>query len=167
MSTIVLEQTELDLAWVIAEAKNRHFYFKEVSKSSYKGNWVFVPVDYSSLNHDERKRVGVLDSCGLPVRGFIRIHEVMEVQEIVLPRIQLPWKVMAGAVGAVVAAFLVVPLLMGLVTVIGAILLISAIAVIDPVTVAILEDGTPEGQWLELMFYHEPPAFSIRLSAKR
>lgn len=167
MSTQVMEQIQVDLASVIAAGKERHFYFREVNQDTYKGNWVFTPIEYCNLNHDERKRVAVLDFYGIPVREFIRGHEVVEVQQIVLPRIQIPWKIIAGAAGAAVAAVLLVPLLMGIVIVLGAILMLFAITIIDPVTIAVIDvEGRPEGCWLEIMAYYEAPPFTVTIAPK-
>jgi len=168
MAPQVMEQTRVDLAEVIAEGKKRHFYFKEVNKNTYKGNWTFTPIEYFNLNHDERKRVAVLDLCGVPVKGFLRGEEVVEVQQIVLPRIHLPWKIIAGAAGAVLAAVLLAPILIAIATAGVVLLMASLVVLVDPVTIAVIdENGTEEGQWLELMFSFNSPALSFTWSEKR
>ncbi len=136
------------------------------------GDWLIVPAhqDASPLPERTRGRIQTIFAAGLRPKGFVVVHEAPKLLPAAAQQAgeeyhlstqsparekamkllkKLPGFLLAGllvALGATVLAIIVAALLSAILVVGGVALLGTAFAAVDPILIAVMEDGT----WVEI-----------------
>lgn len=139
---------------VVNFGREKHWRFHPIQASGKLAtpviidDWLFIPVDddTSIIPGTALARVEAIKSAGFKTQGLILAHEAPKM--LPMPKRQPKPKTEEAPK---VNTSLIVEFITGALEVFGYVLLFSAMAIVDPALIVVLEDGT----WLEVMTWYE------------